>query len=74
MLLVAIPVMMAMFHKFRELKWYGLFAFACLVMFCLAPGIFPRVDELTVDFGKRFSIWETAVAGIREHPLFGQGA
>lgn len=72
-LLVAIPVMMAMFHKFRELKWYGLFAFACLVMFCLAPEIFPRVDELTVDFGKRFSIWETAIAGIREHPLFGQG-
>lgn len=38
----------------------------------LVPELMQRAT-LGQDFGKRTSIWTTAIKGIKEHPLFGQG-
>lgn len=37
------------------------------------PLLIPRVESIDISFGQRFSIWETALKGIRQNPLLGQG-
>ncbi len=72
-LLVAMPVMLAFYRKFRLLKWFGIFVAVGVVLFCFVPQIFPRFEDMADDLTARFSIWQTAVTGIRNYPLFGQG-
>jgi len=72
-LAAAVPMLLLLFRNFRALKWYGMLVALGVVLFCFMPGIFPRFEETAGDLTKRFSIWQTAVAGIRANPLFGQG-
>lgn len=50
---------------------------ALFTMFAVAlwinPEIFPRGDSLNLYLDTRFEIWQTAIQGIREYPLFGEG-
>ena len=36
------------------------------------PEIFPRVDMIDHTMGQRLDIWQVALRGIQETPLFGQ--
>ncbi|MBQ9942680.1 MAG: O-antigen ligase family protein, partial [Christensenellaceae bacterium] len=72
-LLAALPVMLLLLGHRKALRWYLLLGGGCVAAFLLLPGLFPRAEELLEDFGKRYSIWKTAVLGIRSAPVFGLG-
>ena len=46
-------------------------AFAVFAL--MFPEIFPRVDMIDHTMGQRLDIWQVALRGIQETPLFGQG-
>jgi O-antigen ligase len=70
---VAVPVMMILMKKLKELFILLCAGVAAVAALYLIPDLFPRVDQLDGDFAIRLRIWKTAVKGILENPLFGQG-
>ena len=53
------------------------FLFGGSVLFILAaifiPQVFPRLSMAETSYGQRLEIWETAIRGLTDHWLFGQG-
>ena len=54
--------------------WFCILAAAAAVLITYFPALFPRVENVGTAWDQRFSIWMTALHGILEHPLLGQGA
>lgn len=42
-------------------------------LFVIAPDIFPRSDSFGLYLDTRVDIWQAAIRGICDHPIFGQG-
>lgn len=62
------------FNGFKKHTAFFVGASVILGIFLIAvPGILPRLDRMPQTFQTRVNIWETAVKGIRQFPLFGQG-
>ncbi|WP_294577981.1 O-antigen ligase [uncultured Thomasclavelia sp.] len=43
------------------------------IYFIFNPEQFPRIERIVKNFTVRLKIWRAAIAGIKAHPLFGQG-
>lgn len=72
-LAVAVPLMLLLNKKYKAFfALVGAGIVAVLTVF-LFPELFPRGEAMGEDFQIRLSIWKTALEGIRQHPLMGQG-
>ncbi|HIR46457.1 MAG TPA: O-antigen ligase family protein [Candidatus Caccousia avicola] len=71
---VGILVFLALQHRRRLAFLFCVGAAGVLVLITCFPFLFPRVESVDVAWDQRFSIWETALRAIADHPLFGQGA
>lgn len=43
------------------------------IVFICVPGILPRLDRMSGTFETRINIWQTAIEGIKQSPVFGRG-
>ncbi len=48
-------------------------AAAALLLATVFPEVFPRIDMIDHTTGQRLDIWSTALKGLEEHPILGQG-
>ena len=75
--LIAIAGAMLIFliinKNYRICSLIGAAIAAMLIFFIFHPDKFPRIERIVSNFGVRTKIWKCALAGIRHHPLFGQG-
>ena len=71
--LVTIPMMFLLNnHKKFFIGTMSIFALGAIVLL-IDPQMFPRTDSLFEYLGVRTDIWMTAIHGIMDHPLLGQG-
>ena len=59
-------------HKKFFIGTMSIFALGAIVLL-IDPQMFPRTDSLLEYLGVRTDIWMTAIHGIMDHPLLGQG-
>lgn len=71
--LITIPLMF-LFNNHKKFFIGTLSIFViCAIALWIDPKLFPRADNLFAYFNVRLDIWQAAVRGIIDHPLFGQG-
>lgn len=62
------------FNGYKKHTAFFVSASVLLGIFLIAvPGILPRLDRMPQTIQTRVNIWDTAIKGIRQFPLFGQG-
>ena len=75
---MAIPacilVMLIVSKHYKTCLSIGLCVCFIGMYFIINPSAFPRVDNIISYFLRRKWIWQTAIACIKDHPLFGEGS
>lgn len=69
-----IPVMLILYGKYKAFGIMVGISAAAIASLLLFPNLFPRGNYLNSDLSIRLSIWKTAIKGILQNPLFGQGS
>lgn len=71
----AVFVMLLLKKKYIPASAFLVFGIFCVALFVLFPMLLPRGSEaIDHTVAQRLSIWTAAMKGIKQHPLFGQGA
>ncbi len=69
----AILVLLLVEKRFKIFILILTIAFIAFIFFIINPQYFPRTNNIIEYFGIRVDIWEIAIQGILDFPLFGQG-
>lgn len=69
----AILIMLLVEKRYKIFALILFIAFVAFIFLLINPQYFPRTDNIIEYFGVRVDIWEIAIQGIRDNPLFGQG-
>ncbi len=72
-LAVSSLVLVLLLKQRRMLLLYGLAAAGLLALILFVPDLLPRTELIPASFANRIDLWLTALRGIFEHPLLGQG-
>lgn len=72
-LICGLLVMLFFKKKYKLMTLLLVFSVAFAALSLFVPELFPRVEAIDHTFGQRLSIWQTAIKGIEQHPLLGQG-
>lgn len=66
-------VIMLLKGRYKMAAVFVLLAGSFVLCSVLLPKFFPRIWDIDHTFDQRLNIWSTALKGIEQHPLFGQG-
>jgi len=69
----AVVILLLNERRRRAITFLGI-AGAIVAIGVFAPGLLPRLNKIPETIQTRQSIWDTAIKGINNRPLFGQGA
>lgn len=69
----AIVIMLIVDKRYKTCKYISICVLLAGIYFIFNPSQFPRIDNIVAEFLTRQNIWETAIANIKKHPLFGEG-
>ncbi|MEG0315163.1 MAG: O-antigen ligase family protein [Erysipelotrichaceae bacterium] len=72
-IIVALPIMLLFSGRIKALLSVIGISGAGVLAMLINPDWFPRNDSFALYFGVRKDIWLTAIEGIKQHPIVGQG-
>ena len=70
---ITVPLMFLLNNHKRFFAATVAIMFIAVIALVIDPNLFPRADSFGIYLDTRIEIWQVAIQGIKDYPLFGQG-